>query len=99
MGGWMTGPRIRTNHQWRDLLHWHELSDKERERFDWLDSDEARDEAQFFRYRGWTYCLDEFMRSEAVPNFHGFAADSFYSGVAIMINPDGERVIAATVIA
>jgi hypothetical protein len=88
---------IKTNHQWRDLLHWHELTDGERARFDWLDTEDRHGEASFVRYRGWCYCLDEFMRSEALPGYHGYAGDSYFSGVAIKLSSDGDRVQLATV--
>lgn len=53
----------------------------------------------FFCYLGFWYHLDQFMRSDQFEDWHGFAADSFFSGVAIRLSDDGERYQVATVLA
>ncbi len=38
--------------------------------------------------------LDEFMRTTGIPElseWHGYASDTYFSGVIIKISPDGER--------
>ena len=86
---------IVTNNQPRDLLYWQDLTAKEQNEFDWLDTEDRQNEAVFFRYRGWTYCLDQFERS-INPKWDGFAPDSFFSGVLVKFVNDMEQVIVAT---
>ena len=64
--------------------------------FDYLDEDEGLD--GFLEYRNVWYHLSSFMSQEVVPGFSGFAADSFFSGVAIDVSNDGETYRIATVI-
>ena len=92
---------IRTNGQFRDVVYWYELTEKERAEFDYLDS-EARQEASFVRYRGWTYDLGEFMATRGMPEFSplakwdGYHSDSYFSGVLVRYGRDFERVLMAT---
>lgn len=67
-------------------------------------TDIDKDGRTFFKYRGITYTLDEFM---AVPyngplwmkEFHGYLNDSFFSGVFIKLDEESlERVKAYTFI-
>ena len=77
--------KIITNNQPRPLLGWEDLSDKERAEFDWLETEEEQCSADFFRYKGRTYCLDEFVTPNS-PHFldwDGVAHDSFFSGVLV----------------
>lgn len=87
---------IVTNHVPRATLRWHELTDKERREFDYLDTPERQDGAVFFRYRGWTYCLDAFVvlrgATDEFKGWHGYSSDSAYSGVVVRL-VDDERVI------
>lgn len=95
----MTDPmRIRTNNVPRDVLDACELTPRERARFDYLDwraLDEGSDSASFVRYHGHTYDLGEFMRlTDADPDsplasWHGYVADSVWSGVVIRFVDDG----------
>lgn len=93
---------IITNNRPRDFLYWCELSDKEKREFDYLDSDEKRDSAEFFRYKGRVYDVGEFMRIPNYPEgpdqwgeFDGYSSDSYFSGVLIRFVERGERVIVA----
>ena len=52
---------IRTNGHYRPVLCWENLTAKECAEFD----EEVFYNSSFFRYRGWVYTLDEFMRVEA----------------------------------
>ena len=90
--------RIISNHQWRDFTYRYDVpASVLADQFDYQDAEEALD--GFFCYRGCWYHLDGFMRSESVPGYDGFAADSFFSGVAIKVSSDGEQYQVATVIA
>ena len=88
---------IITNHVPRATLRWDELTDKERREFDYIDTPDRQDWAVFFRYRGWTYCLDAFtVLSGATDEFKvwdGYCSESYYSGVVVRLVDDGERVV------
>ena len=88
-----------------DLIDACQLTETERAEFDYLDwaaIDEGRDSATFFRRNGEPYDLGNFLRTEEGGElrrlgYHGFAADSFFSGIAVHLDPDGESVISALV--
>jgi hypothetical protein len=93
---------IKTNHRARHTLDWHELTAKERKKFDYLDSDEKQIGATFVRYRGWTYDLGEFTRVPAEMfqgKWDGYSSDSFFSGVLIKYVDDGWGDLADVVMA
>ena len=82
----MSELRIITNGHRRPILYWHELTDKERKGFDWIDDTEVWE--SFFRYKGWTYCLADFtaIRNHPEPSFSnwdGYSSDSFFSGIVV----------------
>jgi hypothetical protein len=86
----MSDVTIKTNHVPRDIIFAHELTEREREQFDYLDwpaIDEGRDSAEFFRYRGYLYNISDFQRVSGLGSFldgwDGYAPDSFFSGVLI----------------
>ena len=72
----------------------HELSPAELKEFDYL----GEDEGTFFRYRGNVYDLGEFMRTlnEELKGWDGFAADTYFSGVAVKLSEDGDQVKVAS---
>ena len=88
-----------------DLIDACELTEDERAQFDYLDSpaiDEGTDSATFFRRNGELHDLGNFMRTEEGGElrrlgYHGLATDSFFSGIAVHLDPDGESVISALV--
>jgi hypothetical protein len=90
-----------------DLIDACELTPDERAEFDYLDwpaIDAGTDSATFFRRNGELHDLGNFMRTEPGGElhrlgYHGFAADSFFSGIAVHLDPDGESVISALVMA
>lgn len=94
---------IKTNNRPRDILRWHDLTEKERAEFDYLDTEEKQSDAIFVRYRGWTYDLGDFMTTSGMSEdsslrkWHGYHSDSFYSGVLIKYVEGHERVILATI--
>lgn len=94
---------IRTNHKPRDVLRWWDLTDKERKEFDYLDTDEKRDCAEFGRYRGWVYDLHDMERGwgqmampESLKGWDNYLSDTYFSGILIRWVEEGERVIFAT---
>lgn len=90
----MSSLTIITNGRPRDLLAWHDLTPREQRDFDYLDSDERREEAYFVRYCGAVYDLGEFMAAPAdLAPWDGYAADSFFSGTLVRFVDHGESVI------
>lgn len=83
---------IITNHQYRDILNYFDLTEKELKEFDYLDLDNG--EGSFFRYRGQVYDLGEFQPAGQgeLRDWSGFCSDSFFSGVAIKFNDDCDQV-------
>lgn len=92
---------IKTNHKPRPIIYGFELTDKEREDFDYYDDPEELDSASFFKYRGQVYDLAEFMRIDensplAALGYDGQKGDSFFSGTLVKLSDCGEAVTVAT---
>lgn len=85
---------IRTNHTPRNILSWGELTTKEQKEFDWDNANEC----DFFRYKGNTYCLSEFMRvtTKDLSAWDGYMSDSFFSGILVKFTNENESIIAGT---
>jgi len=89
---------IATNNHWRPMLYWYELSDTERQEFDYLDSD-ACEFARFARYKSRVYDLGEFVHVDPTMQVHhpefgawqGYQSDSFFSGVLVRYSDDFEQ--------
>jgi hypothetical protein len=99
----MSNITIACNYQFRDVLYWYDLTDKERKEFDYLLTSEkcSTDEANFFRYRGVVYDLGEFMRVDGamfgqLSKWDGYQSDSYFSGIVVRYNKDFDAVIAGT---
>ena len=78
--------KIVTNNQPRPLLDWHDLTYVEKAEFDWLETEEEQCSASFFRYRGFTYCLGEFTRTDPdgeLSDWDGVTPESYFSAVLI----------------
>lgn len=92
-----------TSRERSDLVSDYELTPDERNQFDYLDwaaIDAGTDSATFFRRNGELYDLGNFMLTQQGGDlrrfgYHGFAADSAFSGIALHLDPDGESVISA----
>lgn len=89
---------IITNNQPRELLTSHDLSDSERQDFDYY-SDSELDELgyHFFRYRGQVYSMDNFMRtnSDELSDWDGVQGMTYFSGVLVKYTECGDGVIVA----
>lgn len=105
---------ITTNNVPRPVIEGWELTDKERQEFDYLDwsaIDQGEDSASFLRYRGRLYDLHEFDRVSGgyfdgvLEGWDGILTDSFFSAVVVryvLDNPDysdHEYVVVGTVYA
>ena len=97
-----------TNNVPRFVLDAYELTEKERAEFDYIDWDaiaRGEDSATFIRYRGWTYDLGDFMRTNEIGlpdefrEWDGYVSDTFFSGIVVKYaredngDIDPERVI------
>lgn len=95
--------KVITNNVPRDVIDGFELTEKEREEFDYLDwkaIEEGSDSASFFRYKGEIYDLGEFEvwnhpQSPLGNGWHGFRSDTFFSGILVKYVGDCEQVIVA----
>ena len=95
--------KIKTNNQPRENLTWHQLTPKEQKEFDYFDPSNI---GSFFRYKGAVYDMGEFMRiganiaphpqRDGWENWHGYASDSYFSGVLIRYTSDCDQVIVGT---
>jgi len=86
---------IRTNGQYRPTLNWYDLLPKEQEEYAYLEEEDG----SFFRYRGWTYFLGDFMRVDNNAPFtgwDGYHSDSFFSGVLVKYSKCNDAVKVAT---
>lgn len=89
----MNEVRIVTNNVPRPILYGWELTEKEKENFDYY-TEEELDCATFFRYKGEAYDIADFMRAN-FPNspfssWAGYSSDSFFSGIVIKFPPDSD---------
>lgn len=99
---WGKTMEITTNNQWRDLLHWHELTEKEQNEFIGLMSLESCEEQMYTRYKNWVTCLGDYMQIDSNSSFpkqwHAYHSDSFFSGTLIELSDCGEQYRIATYI-
>ena len=74
--------KIITNNHLIPLIYWWELSDSEKQDFDY-----CSDECLFFRYRWNLYSLCDFMRLSKYSMFpdewRGYMGDSAFSGILV----------------
>jgi|HubBroStandDraft_3_1064219.scaffolds.fasta_scaffold11611_4 hypothetical protein len=98
---------IKTNHHQHPILSWFDLSAKEQKEFEYLDTEDRQLDASFFRYKGVTYDLGEFLvipqhvatntQFEGWEKWDGYSSDSFFSGVLVKYVEDiDDHVIVGT---
>ena len=91
---------IKTNHHWHDFKYADEVpAEILANEFDYQDHEDVID--GFIQYRGCWYHLDGFMSIQNhgdadFSSWHGYASDSYFSGVLIRISEDGEQYQIAT---
>ena len=76
--------KIVTNNQPRAVIQAWELTEKEREEFDYLDwsaIEAGNDSAEFFRYKGQLYYMESEGQPQFAPAWHAYLSDSFFSGI------------------
>lgn len=80
---------IITNHQYRPIVSFYDLSAKQRR------ENEGREEESFFVYKKWAYSLSDFLRTEYLAPMHidGVFPKTAFSGIGIKLSTDCENVI------
>ena len=79
----MSNIKIMTNNKPRQLIYGYELSDKQKQDFDYVEDIDSHD---FVKYKNNIYDLSEFMRIENNDNlkdWHGYSSDSYFSGTLV----------------
>lgn len=88
-----TNMKIITNHHYREILHWHDLTEDEQKELNMYD--DAK-ESSFFRYRNWTYDLSDFWRTDSndhlKDNWDGYKTDSYFSATLVKYSDCGDAV-------
>ena len=93
--------KIKTNHHYRPVLYWNDLT--VRERFEHVDAYEDVEESSFFRYQGWTYDLNDFTRvitnnmqrqgiEHVIYGWDGYKNETYFSSVLVKYSEDCEAV-------
>lgn len=92
--------QIKTNHNYRPILYWHDLTDAEQDEH--RDAYNGVQDSTFFRYRNWLYDLNEFLRVNDALNgrgrdhslygWDGYKNDSFFSSILVKYGEDCETV-------
>jgi hypothetical protein len=84
---------VKTNNHWHNFKYRDEVPAAILgSEFDYQDEDDSFD--GFIQYRGNWYHLDGFMRMDStseLSDWHGYASDSYFSGVVIRVSEDGEQ--------
>ena len=101
----MTELIIKTNNQPRqpmsgltlELFVGDKQAAKIRQQFDYLTDEEFENES-FINYKGYVYAMSDFMRVNVTSDspmydWHGVAADSYFSGVLIKLCDDGDVIM------
>ncbi len=88
---------IVTNNQPRPIMDWHALTEREREEFDYLDTEQKRQDATFFRYKGNVYDLGDAMAVDPMntlcKDWQFYYGESYFSAVVGKYTSDCEEVI------
>ena len=84
---------IKRDYKWRNFISGHELTDKQKSEFDWLDD---IDSETFIKYKRTIYHLGEFTRIDesAKKDFFGFHAYynfTYFAGLAVKLNDCGDQ--------
>jgi len=87
---------ITTDNKWRHLTYRSDVpASVLADQFDYQNPEDTSD--GFFKYRGYWYHIDGFMRAADPSNpltaWDGYAADSYFSGVVIKLSRDGESIM------
>ena len=79
----MNNIKIITNNKPRQLIYGYELTDKQKQDFDYIEDIDSR---EFVKYKNNIYVLSDFMRiknNDSLKDWHGYNSDSFFSGTLV----------------
>ena len=79
----MSNIKIMTNNKPRQLIYGYELTDKQKQDFDYIEDIDSHD---FVKYKNNIYDLSEFMRVEnnsSLKGWEGYSSDSYFSGTLV----------------
>lgn len=98
--------KVYTNNKPRNILGWHDLTEKEQLDFDYLNTEERQLDAEFFRYKGCVYDMGDFdgfcgsiaesfntVGNQTKDAWDGYQSDSFFSGVLMRYKNDFKQVV------
>lgn len=84
---------IKSNYHERELLTYEELTEKEKDEFDYS----MKEEDMYFRYKGNVYPMGDIMRLEKhnpFPDYwDGYCSESFFSGILVKVCDDTDWII------
>ena len=89
----MNNIKIITNNKPRQLIYGYELTDKQKQDFDYIDDIDSHD---FVKYKNNIYDLSGFMRIESIDSlkdWHGYVSDSYFSGTLVKYTDDDSVIM------
>ena len=89
----MDNINIITNNKPRQLIYGYELTDKQKEDFDYIEDIDSR---KFVKYKNNIYVLSDFMRiknNDSLKDWHGYNSDSAFSGTLIKYIEDDSVIM------
>lgn len=82
--------KITTNNQFRPVLYWNDLNESEQKEY--KDVYDTVEESSFFRYRNWTYDLNDFLYAKDLDKWDGYKNETFFSSVLVKLSNCGDSV-------
>lgn len=77
---------VKTNNVPRPLLSWQELPEEmQKECWD--------EDAQYFIYKGYPYCLGDFVSLRDTPRWDGVQGETYWSAIVIRVVPTSNSVV------
>jgi len=86
---------IKTNHHYRPLITWDDLSKIEKEEFDYLKTDDDRYSSVFFRYKSNVYDISQFSDWKDT-YWHAYQSETYFSGILIKYSEFRDKLKVAT---
>ena len=89
----MNNIKIMTNNKPRQLVYGYELTDKQKQDFDYIEDIDSHD---FVKYKNNIYDLSEFIMADnngSLKDWHGYSSDSFFSGTLVKYIDDDSVIM------
>ena len=86
--------KIKSNYHWNNFLYGYELTEKEKDDFDYVYDINSE---SFFRYKHCTYWIGDFLNIDPsnsehpFSGWHGYISESYFSAIVIRISEDAEQ--------